>query len=350
MRNAISIVLILILVPVTVVLFVVTSVKANLLTPDFLKSELRRQDVYALTVDQIDEQVRKLKIDPQYPITHEEIIDELHNIVTPAWLQQNIEGSIDHFSAWLNAPAGTGLSVPIDLRQPKTQLAISLDSILTDKLADLKSCPNRRQPKEEQGICQFSGLTLPQVKEQLAHAGIDLANIQTVLPDTLDLLNPDLSKLTETPDDNNPKGASAKSAEIKLRMEQVKARYQQVMFLMKVAWVTYGLLVGLFLALNALRGWHRLARWGGALCLTIGFLPLAIGVASRPALEKYVISNVHFSPGLPAELPAVAVGAIRDVQHAVFTVILVAGAVLVGFGLGGIVGAHWITKPAGVKH
>ncbi len=349
MRNAISIVLIVILVPVTVVLLLVTSVKINLVTPDFIKTELRNQNVYTVAVDQIDRQVRKLVIDPQYPITHEEIIDELHRIVTPAWLQQNVERSIDNAAAWLNAPAGTALTLLVDLRQPKTQLAASLDSLLTEKLADLKPCPNRRQPKEEQGICQFAGMNVPQLKEQLAHAGIDLANIQTLLPDSLDLLNPDVSKIAGPADADDPNGAAAKSSEIQSRAEQIKARYQQVMSLLKMAWLIFALFIVLFLALNAQRGWRRLARWTGVLFLTIGLLPLTIGILSKPALERYAIPKIHFASGVPPELPGMALGAIRDVQHAVFTMILAIGAVLVTLGLGGIIGAHWLPKPIPAK-
>ena len=195
MRTAVSILLMLILVILTPVLFVVTSVRLNVLTTDFLKQELVKLDVYGLATWEIDEQIAKVKIDPQYPITNAEIGELAHAVISEDWLRQNIESILTRMELWLQSKPGTELTLPIDLRQPKMELTTGIDRLLTEKLPQTQPCPDKRRPKEEQGICQFSGLTLPQLKEQLAHQGLNPDLVNQVFPDQLDLVNPDLSNV-----------------------------------------------------------------------------------------------------------------------------------------------------------
>lgn len=344
MRNTISLLLIIILAIVTPVLLLVTSVKVNIATATFLKRELVRQDIYGLAQRQIDQQLDKVVIDPQYPITKQEITNLVHQIVTPAWLQQNIESVLDRFSAWLNSPSGETLSLPIDLRQPKSVLTTEVDALLAAKLPNIKPCPNKRQPKEEQGICQFSGMTLTQLKEQLKHAGLDPELVSNLLPDVLDLVNPDLSKLTGATDPDQPNDTAIKSAQIKQNLENVKDRYRLVMELFRYAWIIYGLLIALYVAINVRPGWHHLARWLGALCVILGVFPIALSVASAVVVERVVLPRLHLESTTVPEVEVIVPGLIRDVRSTLFTWPQTIGIALLILGMGAIVAARWLPK------
>ncbi len=247
------------------------------------------------------------------------------------------------------SPRGAVLSLPLDLREPKQRLTAGVDGLLTAKLPQIQPCPDKRRPKEEQGVCQFAGLTLPQLKEKLAQVGLNPDLVGEYLPDTLDLLNPDFSKLVGKSAATNPNSAQAKANEISDRFEQFKARYQQVVFLLNIALVIDGLLIALYLAVNAADGWRRLARWGGVLMLSLGFLPLALAIASGPLIERQLLPRIHFDPTFPVQLTTMVPALIRDTRSSVFTPLLAVGAVSVGLGLAGIIGAHWLPKRVAVK-
>lgn len=348
MRSAISILLIIILVLLTPVLFLVTSLRFNVLTAQFIKQELARENVYALATSQIDTQIEKIDLDPQYPVTHDEIAALAHDVLAESWLQQNIEGLLDGAEGWLRAPAGTSLRLLVDLSQPKQRLTSGLDAFLSSKLAQLQPCDKRR-PKEEQGICQFAGMTLPEVKEQLGRMGMNPDLIAKLIPDTLDLLNPDLSSLFGQPDPADANSAQAKASEITLGLNQFKERYQQVLSLHGLALMIYGLLIVFYLAINAPRGWRRLTRWGGVLLLSLGLFPLAMALASSPIIESLLLPKIRLDPTLPTELSSMVPALIWGTRSALFTSLLFVGASLVVLGLAGILGAHWIPKPASAK-
>lgn len=345
MRNAISIFFIVILVPITTVMLLVTSVRYHIVAPKFFKQELSRAGVYALATAQIDTQVQKLNIDPGFPITQAEIAAIAHEVLSEPWLRGNVEGIIDSFFSWLNAPEGTALTLQVDLRQPKAVLFSSIDRLLETKLPQIAPCKKSRGVAQQEGICFFAGMSVQQVKTELAHMGFDLAALQARIPDRLDLLKPDLSAIVG-PADSATQDDSQQSQAFLDNVHRVKDVYRRVVQYVAYAWIAYGLLLAGYVALNATKGLHRLVRWTGVLFLSIGMLPAAIGFAASPVVEQAVIPKLHLDPKLPAELQAAIPDVIRDAQHALFSLLLVSGLVLVGVGLGAIIGAHWIPVPS----
>lgn len=349
MRTAVSILLIVILVLFTPVLFLVTSLRFNVLTAQFIKQELARKNVYVLATSQIDKQIARIVLDPQYPVTNAEIAALAHDVLAESWLRQNVEGLLDGMESWLGAPSGTTLRLPIDLSQPKQRFTAVLDAFLSEKLAQLQPCADKRRSSEEQGICQFAGMTLGQLKEQLRHTGMNPDLISSLVPDTLDLVNPDLSSLFGKPDPTDTNSAQAKAEEISRSLDQFKAHYQQVLSLHGLAVMIYGLLIALCIAINAPRGWRRLARWSGILLLSLGLLPLVMALASSPLIESLLLPKIRLDPKLPAELSSMVPALIWDTRTALFTPFLLIGASAVVLGLAGIIGAHWVPKPAARK-
>lgn len=347
MRSVVSILLMLSLVILTPVLFVVTSIRFNVVSASFFKRGLVRADAYRAMTSLIDTQVQKINLDEQSPVTYEEIAALAHSVISEAWLQQTLESGLDQSEAWLRAPRGTTMSVLVDVGVPKQQLIAGVDAFLAAKVAQLPPCPDARRPKQEQGVCQFAGLTVAQVKEQLAQTGFNPDLIVQLLPDTVDLLNPDFSKILGTPDQTDPNAATAQSEAQRRNLELVKARYQQGVSLLNLALVIDGLLVALFLAINATRGWRRLVRWGGALFFAVGVFPFGLAIASTPVVNQLVLPNIHFDEGMPAAVVALVPVVIHHTRDAIFSPLLVAGAVLVALGLAGLVGSHWVPRPNG---
>src|SRR5690349_10916665 len=115
MRNTFSIILVIILVVATPAMLLVTSVKYNLATAKFLKQELVKQGAYQIALDQVDQQIGKISIDPQVPITPADLQALARRVLTIAWLQPSVESSLDRTFAWFKSPDSTTLSLPIDL-------------------------------------------------------------------------------------------------------------------------------------------------------------------------------------------------------------------------------------------
>ena len=344
MRNFISILLIVVFVPATLVTLLVFSLKTNVLTPGFLKRELSKNNVYALATSEIDEHVRKLKIDPQYPITHDEIINLIHQVFPETWVQQRLERIIDDFFAWWHTPVGTPLTLPIDIQQPKAGLFHRLDELLAEKISLLQPCP--RSPRRDQspeGICLFAGLTVTQAKEAIKHAGVDLVTLQTRLPDVIDLINPDFSALVGPSEETNPESLRAKNQEIMNKLNQAKARYHQFLWYYAFGIMTLAIMILGYAALQ-LKNWRRFARWLGILAVAIGLLPLTIGMASQPLLEQQLIPQIRFDAKMPAEVQTALLSILRDVQRTWFTPILWIGFALVVVGLTGIIGSHFFGR------
>lgn len=344
MRILTSIILIIILVLITPVFLLVTSLKVNVLHTTFLKHQLQTHDVYALAFAEINNQIGEVEIPSDFPITHEEVATLVNQVFTPAWLQQNVEQVLDSFDAWLDAPAGADLSLVVSLAEPKAALVSQLDVFLTGKLATLEPC-DPQLPEAERGICQFAGRSLEEVKAELAHNGIDPDMITKLLPDQLDLVNPDISMITGESDKDSPDGAAAKSAEIRNNLELVKSYYQLGVHFFWYAWVLYAALLAEFVVLNATRGWRRLVRWCGVMFLSIGLLPTALGIASFAVMEQVLLPKIQLGTDFPSAFTGLVPDLIADAQSAVFTLPLAIGGALVVLGLSGIIGAHWLPTP-----
>lgn len=350
MRNFGSIMLIVILTVLTPVMLLVSSIKFNVVTPKFLKHELSSQNAYQIAISQLDAALLKIEIDPQYPITHQELITLAHKVFTENWLRQNVEGVIDGVFAWLNAPMDATLAIPIDLRQPKSELTTGADELLAAKLPMIKPCPKKKGVRsEDQGICQFAGLTLPQLKEQLKHAGVDIASLPALLPDTLDLMKPDLSKIVGPSDASSPNSAESKSQEILTKLTAVKKGYHQALQYFMFAWIGYGVLVAGYIALNATIGWRRLVRWVGILAVSTGTIPAGIAIAAKILVEQTLLPQLRLGEDVPRDVQAVIPKLVMDVQNALFLSVLVIGIILVTLGLGSILESHFMPKPALAK-
>lgn len=342
MRNTVSIVFLIILVIATPVMLVVTSIKYNVVTPRFLKRELASHQAYAIATGQIDHYINNIKIDPHYPITNEEIITLTHQVVSDAWLRQNVESILDRFFAWLNAPAGATLTLPLDVRTVNMQLFSSIDALLAAKLPQLQPCQKRGQTE---GLCTFAGMTVPQAKEELKHAGLDLTTIQTLLPDTIDVVNPDLSALLGPQDTTAPNSLYQKNQEIIAKLNRIKTVYHQALRYFLFAWIGYGLLIAGYVVLNATKGWRRLVRWVGILCLAIGVLPVALYFAAKQLVAQKLIPSIHFDAAVAANVQTIVPAVIHDVQQAMLLSVLITGAALMVIGLAAIIGAHFIPRP-----
>lgn len=341
MRTAASIFLLIVLVPFTLVVFLVSAVKANVLTAEFVKHEFATQKVYTIAEDQASQQIAKMKFE-NLPINAADLQTLVSRVLPASWLQMNIEGTLDRAFAWFNGPSDATLALPIDLRGPKSELLPGVDALIAGAIPRLPVCQRRQKEGE---LCRTPGMTVAQVKDSLKQGGIDLATVTTQLPDAIDLANPVLPtiKLGDAVQDDQPQqkeSVSDQAKKIVTQMTDAKKTYHQVLGYWDDALIAYGVLVLGYLAINA-KGWRRITRWTGILTLTLGFLPLVVSVASKVVMEK-LLPSMHFTSSVPVAVQTAVPAAIRDFQHALFSTTLLVSAVMVGFGIAAIVGAHFI--------
>lgn len=366
MRTASSILLLIILVPVTVVLFVVWSLKTNLLTAQFLKHELAARNVYGIVEDQLSKQIATLKLE-NLPIATTDIQTLAQRVIPATWLQQSVETILDRSFGWFNGPLGTTLSVPIDLRGPKAAITPALDTLIASAIPRLPECPKKGVASE---LCRTPDVTVATVKDMLKTSGIDLTSVIAQLPDSLDLANPVLpsiklgqdSKTTqqEKAEDvaaqRNPQKQQEEAAAGAPKQEETlqqkarrhvvgqltsaKEKYHQGLQYWADALIGYAVLLLLYFLVN-MKGWKRITRWTGILFLTIGILPLAVSIATKQLMERLLLPGLHLEK-LPFEAQTAIPAAIRDAQSAIFFSILVISATTVVVGIGTLVAAHWI--------
>lgn len=389
MRTAGSILLLIILVPASLAVFFVFSLKTNILTAQFLQHELAKRQVYSIAEEQIAEQIGKIKLE-NLPIDAMDIQALASRVLPATWLQQQVEGTISRLFAWFNSSDNAALSLPIDLHGPKAELIPGVDALIASAIPRLPECA--KFPKTGE-LCRAQNMTLAQVKDLLKQGGIDLASVTGQLPDTVDLANPvmpetklgdnhqqsadnqqapeDRKKITDSKQEQDikkkeqdpqtveqkKKDASANqkdnqtSQEPKLSLQQqiqqgvakltqAKQTYHVALTIWMYALIGYCILILGFLAIN-IKGWRRLARWTGILALSIGLIPFAVSIASKPVLDRYVVSKINISAA-PAAVQSAIPAAILDVQHALFFPVLVLSAILVALGIAAIIGAHWI--------
>lgn len=381
MRSAGSILLLTILVPVTLVVFVVLSVQANIATAQFIKHELASRHAYAIAEDQLASQIANLRLD-NLPVNTADLQALVRRVLPAAWLRQNIENLLDRTFAWFKGPADLALTLPVDLRGPKAELIPGIESLIESAIPRLAVCTRQTPPGE---LCRTANMTVAQVKDMLKQGGIDLDTVTTQLPDTFDLANPVLPDIrlgqdsdssaqnqvkvkgvsTVSKDQQNideqkkkdqqlldeqnkqnpepPKSFQDQVKEAVQKLTDVKDKYHQGLKWWTEALGGYLLLILMYLAVN-IKGWRRFMRWFGILLLSIGILPLAVSIASKIVLKQYLLPLIHFNGTLSAEAQTAVPAAILDVQHALFFPILLVSAIMVGLGLAGIIGASFIPK------
>ncbi|MFH1171947.1 MAG: hypothetical protein V1778_05450 [bacterium] len=388
MRTVGSILLLLILVPTTVVVFLVLSLQFNILTAKFIERELADHQAYAIVEDQIAQQIAKLEIN-DLPIEASDIQILAKRVLPGSWFQQSVEGVLDHTYAWFNGSPEMVLSLPVDLRGPKAELTPALDVLIESAIPRMPECSRQSSPDT---LCRTENMTVAQVKDVLKSGGVDLTSAIAQLPDTLDLANPVLPSLqlgtndqastqaSSSQRDQSVTDARAKSQDEQQKKDEqqkqeaqtstnppeqkqtfnqqmkgvvdqltnAKQQYHRGLQYWMDALMTYGVLILLYLVIN-IKGWRRFTRWSGVLLLVIGILPLLISIASGIALEQVILPGLHVEGNLPKEVQAAIPASIRDVQHALFFPILVLSAALVVLGIGAIIGTHFIPQPQGKK-
>jgi len=297
---------------------------------------------------QVQQQIKTVTFDKNVPITGADLDSLAQRVFTQSWLQQNVEGSLDRIFVWLNGPSGSMLSVPVDLTQPKASLSQGVDDLLTAKIPTLPVCPRTNTDNK---ICRTSTTTLATVKDMLKKNGIDLTSIEAQLPNTIDLANPVFPTIavnSKTQTDNAQQSIHEKVQPILDKLDTAKEKYHQARQGYLAGLAVYALLMLGYIALNA-AGWKRLAKWVGIAFLAISVLPLAISIASQQVVQKAIVPNLHFDESAPAGLATAASGVIRDLQHTIFSPILMISALLFIFGLAGIIGARFIPIAAAAQ-
>lgn len=364
MRTAGSILILTILVPVTLVGVIVASLHNHILTAKFITHELRTRDAYGIAERQIALHIGDIKLE-NVPITNSDVQALAQRVFPASWLQSNVEMIINRSFSWFNDPQQAALSLPVDLREPKSQLIPGVETLIQSALPRLPECPKRGTTAD---ICKTKTTTVAEVKDQLKKNGIDLDSVTTQLPDSFDLLNPvlpeiklgnatsskqndtttqDPKKQTDqkkdsrqtTSDDTPEKSLQEQATTVRSNLATARDQYQRGLRYALYTLLGYLVLIAGFVAINA-NSWRRVTRWSGILLVVMSVLPLAAAIASGIVLNR-IIPSISFGT-MPAEIQAAIIGALHDVQHGLFFPVLIGGSIALTLGLTAIIGASFI--------
>lgn len=367
MRSALAIFLLVILVPVFLVVSLVTSVKTNLVRADFFKDALARERIYDLAFEEADRRLAELPLEGNPLIQSAEVQTLIPKIITKSWLRSTVESVIDQGFGWLNDPRERPLKILVDTRELKRRILSEGQPFIDAKIAGVPVCA-RREPAEGE-FCRPAAVTPEQYREQMAHAGFDLAKVITPMADSIDvahpqdiqLLSPEAQTLIDaneasapsekpqpaaaqqegTPNKTEPPAASADREE-NFSANKFHANYRLFLRILAFAWLGIGVLMAAYLLL-VWRGLRRTVRWAGILLFSVGLLPLAAAIASQPVVQQGVLPRVRLEGDVSRFMPP-ALDFIELVRATIFTPLLILGLILVSVGLAGIVGSFFLPR------
>lgn len=343
MRSVLAIFLLVVLVPAFFIVFLVTSVRVNLLQATFLKTTLAKERVYTLVLQAAQDKLGEFRLEENPFLKPEDLRTILARVITEGWLQVTVEQTLDRAFAWFNDPSPAPLTLPIDLRDPKQRLTAELSQLLDQQLATFPTCP----PNSKEGeLCRPANISDEQIREMIKQSGFEPAELLKQLPDTLDLTKPHETQFSLNDETNKPDKQPEKQKDpdedLLPKLQRLKGIYHQGLSILRFSYFVLGALIAGYIAL-VIRGIRRTVRWLGALLVTLGVAPLAAALASQPLLRQYLIPQLRFPDELATFAPAVF-GAIFDVQRAIFQPLLMWGMILVSIGAAGIVASFFLPK------
>lgn len=342
MRNFISVVLLFILIPVTLLMLFAVSFMNAVLTPEFIKGELVRRQLYTIAHDEIGAQLRTLTFDSSLPLKGSDVEKLFQRVIAVEWMEQNFTSVLDATFAWFNEPLDMHLSLPVDLRSPKKEFVPVLDALIGEKISQLPQCNNT----PGQGFCRTTDLTVVSLKTMLQSQGVDPASLVAQLPDTMELTDPVLPPQLLGGADTaleKQKAIHEQVQSVLEQMQQVKIQYMRALRYYHYALLVFVVLILCFLALNA-KNLHRFVAWTGILALATSILPLIAGIGSKPVIERVILPQLQFDPTISKEIVAVVPLLIGDLGQALFMPLLIAGIVLLVVGVAFLVWARSITR------
>lgn len=316
MRSAISVLLVIILIPISLVIAVSLTLQTSILQASFVKSILAQSGLYTVPFDSelgpflvksLQPQEDESDAEPSITLPEEHVIrivavvqTVLYDELGPEYLQQKIEQVIDPVWAWLTGQTDI-LSVTITLDQEKIRQVVFLGKEqLFLELENYPKCQTLEEWENNQGVvtCIPPEFTREYLDAMLLQSGFDLEKILAErIPTEIDI--------TEALQANDGYAA----------LLEVRAGIilftKLVVPLLLVGWIS------LFLLLIFLKRSEALLRWIGAL-LTVGFfLPafvcMLLLLVVPTVAEIYVFPNLQEIP--PVMINVVKSGALAVVQE-----------------------------------
>ena len=165
------------------------AVQSTFLSPDFYKSQLAKNDVYAQAYLLAWEAIGESNdFSRQLPLSSAEVEQVIRDVLPRDYLQRQTELAIDAVFAWLGS-SDPMPQVSISLGEVKTRVPTALAAAAERKLASIPPCAPGAQPKLD-GLpdCLPSGIGVgdlrAQVRAEVQRAGQQIAG---QLPDTVSL-------------------------------------------------------------------------------------------------------------------------------------------------------------------
>lgn len=314
----------------------------TLLRGAFLKSELRQVNAYDVAVGQLTSLVSTIGKSDQsseesFNISSLGLEPVIQAIVTPAWLQREVEQNLDHLDRWLNHKKPLVLQVNTADRKPILQAQLRL--WLEQKISSLPKCSlqefQRRLQAEKDinAFCRPPGLTVDTLLAQLKDSGIDVDTFIAALPDETDLLQPQTSlqpffeKLGQ-PSSPQPNELKKVSDQLERVREYVRTG-RNYLFLTFVAILV---LLGIEILLMA-HGKKTVVRWMSVLLSATAVLPLVVGVAGYVAGRTVIPAQVPLE-NLSPEIRTAVLALAQNIMDAVFLPLIIYGVVVIIISMG----------------
>lgn len=328
------------------------SLKVTLLNPTFYKSTLARHGVYERALDAASEQLFSPEGQPLVPfISLEELQSVAKKVITPDWLQLQVEMIIDRAFVWFYSDEDIReVQLAIELTDLKRRAAEQFQEIIRQKydslsectLQDLRELEKRFQDGDLSSLpCRPPGFSVDQLLEQF-----DINQFLKGVPDQLDLMAVLKGEVALSLGEGGaPLAGQPKMnvEEIFTRLTEARAIAHQVLTGLIVLLVSLGLLF-VFTILLVMKSLRSVVRWAGVNLLIPGLILSSSFFVLQRLFNQFLDSKMQGERFPPEVLPV-----LRSVADGTFTTLTtpveVAGFVAFGLGFILLVISFIIKKP-----
>jgi len=330
MRKFFAAILTLIFVILLPIALYAQSIKSTVFKPAFYKSELVKHSIYQKVLDEISRQlfasemVESMGEIPLFSV--DEVQGILEEIITPDWLQENVEMVIDKAFTWFNSDQDIQeVEIIISLVDLKNQAVEILNSTMTKKFDSLPECNPQDLERLSEGFeggstCRPLGITADNLRQY-----IDITEFIDILPDQLDVMGLLSGEVTfgEVEDENVQ--APFEADEIFKMLTEWRRMIHLAFLALNFLYVLLAVFFVLIIVL-VIKSVRSVIRWAGFNLLISGIILFISALLARDLFERYVLANMEMG-GISAVLVSALQSILRDLLTAIIGVIRIEGVI-----------------------
>jgi len=298
------------------------SIKSTILDQEFYKSELVKYDIYQQVLTEASRQLLSSEaiqsIEEMPLLSADDIKEMLEGIVTPEWLQGNIEMVIDEFFAWFNSDQNIReVKIIISLAGLKEQVITVLNNKIEEKFNSLPECSLQDIEQLSKGFegeltCRPPGFTIDVLRQYL-----DLSEFVDVLPDELDVLGVMTGEVSFDKDSEEVSTqAPVDVDEVFRTLTEVRRIVHPAFLILNLLYVLLAVFFVLIVVL-VMKSVKSVLRWVGFNLFIPGIILFISGMLLKGLFERYVLAGMHIE-----EVTTVLVSALQSILQDLFNAII----------------------------